>query len=122
MPEETLTVREFDKRHGDLTARVERAELRIDKVEIAIDAKDAEAQKIHADIRREQSESYLKLLEAIHFVKDEVAKDRLATLGLETKIANRNNNTLRWIIGLIVSLVSGGGLIEMARFLLTGKP
>jgi hypothetical protein len=147
MPEEFITRVEYEKRHDDLSKHIERVEARVDKVEATIDTKDAESQKVHSDIRREQSESYLKLLEAVHSVKDEVAKDRLATLNMESTLKSEmfNNNTsakdalndfradivanrvksVRWIIGLIITLMAGvasGIGIDILRVLLTGKP
>ena len=148
MPDNDPILRiEYEKRHDDMAKRMERIEVRVDKVEVSLDAKDAEAQREHANIRREQTESYLKLLEAIHVVKDEVAKDRLATLNMEATLKGEmsNNNTVakdalsafradittnrvktaRWVISLIITLVAGSGLgvvIEVLRVLATGKP
>lgn len=147
MPDDFITRVEYERRHDDMAKQIERVEVRVEKVETSLDAKDAESQKVHADIRREQTESYLKLLEAIHGVKDEVNKDRIATLNMETTLKGEmsSNNivakdalaafrqdiaanrvkTARWVVGLIVTLLAGSGLgifVEVMRVLLTGKP
>lgn len=147
MTDDFITRVEYERRHDDMAKHVDRIEARVEKVEIALDTKDAESQKVHADIRREQTESYLKLLEAVHNVRNEVAADRLATATIERTLKDEmfNNNTTaanalnafrkdivdnrvkttRWIIGLIVTLVAGSGLgviVEVLRVLLTGKP
>ena len=148
MPDNEYILRtEYEKRHDVLTKEIARVDSRVDKLEVSLDTKDAESQKVHADLRREQTESYLKLLEAIHGVKDEVNKDRIATLNMETTLKGEmfNNNTVaanaltafradiaanrvktaRWIVGLIVTLLAGSGLgvlVELLRVLATGKP
>lgn len=147
MTDDYITRVEYEKRHDTLAKEIERVEARVDKVEITLDTKDAESQKVHADIRREQTESYLRLLEAIHNVRNEVAADRLATVTIERTLKEEmsNNNTVaanalhafrqdivanrvnnfRWIVGVIATLIAGvasGIGIELLRVLTTGKP
>ena len=147
MPEEFITRIEYEKRHEDIKKEIIRVDTRVDKIEITINSKDAELHKLQADIRHEMTDNHLKSLDMLHSIKDEVAKDRLATLSMESTLKGEimNNSTtqsqalgafqksltdtksknLRWIVGLIATLFCGGGIgvvVELVRVLLTGKP
>lgn len=136
-----LLVREYDKRHEELTKRVERVELRLDKLETDLDTKDAELRKMLAEIRRDLAEGQLKTVELFHKLSDEVAQDRMATNSMQlllkseitTSLTNfqqsldkkKSNTVWRWI-GLFATLVAGSGfgaLVELViRVLTTGHP
>lgn len=87
-----LTKADYAVEHGKLEGRVTELERRsIISTQWANDE--------HANIRRELNESYKTLISLIGTVKDDINNDR--------------GNTMRWAVGIVISLLSGSGLATL---------